>query len=138
MIAKTYPEPLRVRPLRDVAPLHRGVQFHLPLNGGLTRCWREQTRVERRIHAPAFLLLLLGMAGMLAATAWEGAHIQSALRGAVAVFERHPVPVTAVCVDSDCKTASNSKLKPQRISNPTPTGAASMPSIQLKFGVLLQ
>jgi len=138
MIAKTYPEPLRVRPLRDVAPLHRGVPFHLPLNGGLTRCWREQVRVERQIHAPAFLLLLVGLAGMLAATAWEGAHIQTALRGAVAVFDRQVLPPAAVCAETACKSTSNQKFKPQRISNPTPTGAASMPSIQLKFGVLLQ
>src|SRR5262249_39414388 len=133
-----YPEPIRVRPLRDVAPLHRGVPFHLPLNGGLTRCWREQVRVERRIHAPAFLMLLIGIVGMLATTAWEGAHIRSALRGAVAVFDRQPVPLAATCAESDCKSVSNRKIKPQRISNPTPAGVTSMPSIQLKFGVLLQ
>lgn len=138
MIAKTYPEPLRVRPLRDVAPLHRGAQFQLPLNGGLTRCWREQSHIERRIHGPAFLLLLAGIAGMFVATAWEGAHIRTALRGAVAVFERQRVPVATVCAETECKAVSSSKIQPQRINNPTSTSVGSMPSIQLKFGVLLQ
>jgi hypothetical protein len=138
MIAKTYLEPLRVRPLRDVAPLHRGVTFRLPLNRGLTECWREQARVERQFHAPAFLVLLAGLFGMLATTAWEGAHIQSTLRGAVAVFDRQMTPAAAVCADAECQAASNQKVKPQRISNPNPTGVMSMPSIQLKFGVLLQ
>jgi hypothetical protein len=138
MIARTYLEPLRVRPLRDVAPLNRGVAFRLPLNAGLTRCWREQVRDERRFHTPAFLVLLAGIFGMLAATAWEGANIQSTLRGAVAVFDRQGPPVASVCAESECPTASAPKIKPQRISNPNPAGAASMPSIQLKFGMLLQ
>ena len=138
MIAKTYLEPLRVRPLRDVAPLQRGVSFRLPLNGGLTRCWREQMREERRFHAPAFFVLLAGLLGMLVATAWEGAHIQSTLRGAVAVFDRQMPPVAAVCAETECKAVSAEKIKPQRISNPNPAAVPSMPSIQLKFGVLLQ
>jgi hypothetical protein len=138
MIARTYLEPLRVRPLRDVAPLNRGVAFRLPLNAGLTRCWREQVRDERRFHTPAFLVLLAGVFAMLAATAWEGAHIKSTLRGAVAVFDRQGLPVATACADTECQSASTQTIKPQRISNPNPGGAASMPSIQLKFGVLLQ
>ncbi len=138
MIARTYLEPLRVRPLRDVAPLSRGVAFRLPLNSGLTQCWREQVRDERRFHAPAFLCLLAGIFGMLATTAWEGAHIQSTLRGAVAVFDRQIPASPAVCADSARQAESGRKIKPQRISNPNPTGVTSMPSIQLKFGVLLQ
>jgi hypothetical protein len=139
MIARTYLEPLRIRPLRDVAPLNRGVAFRLPLNAGLTRFWRDQAQEEKRFHAPAFLVLLAGMFGMLATTAWEGVHIQSTLRGAVAVFDRQAPPAPAAfCSASECKAASAGKLKPQRISNPNPAGATSMPSIHLKFGVLLQ
>ncbi len=138
MIARTYLEPLRVRPLRDVAPLNRGVAFRLPLNAGLTRCWREQVRDERRFHAPAFLVLLAGIFAMLAASAWEGAHIQTTLRGALAVFDRQGPPVANVCADTECHSVSTQTIKPQRISNPDPAGAASMPSIQLKFGMLLQ
>jgi hypothetical protein len=137
MIARTYLEPLRVRPLRDVAPLNRGVTFRLPLNAGLTRCWREQMRDERRFHAPAFLFLLVGMLAMIATSAWEGAHIQTTLRGAVAVFDRQ-IPPAAICADSACQADSRPKVTPQRISNPNPTSVSSMPSIQLKFGVLLQ
>jgi hypothetical protein len=138
MIARTYLEPLRIRPLRDVAPLNRGVVFRLPLNAGLTRCWRDQIRDERQFHAPAFLALLAGMFAMLATTAWEGAHIQSTLRGAVAVFDRQTPAATAICGASECKAASTQKVKPQRISNPNPPSVTSMPSIQLKFGALLQ
>ena len=138
MIARTYLEPLRVRPLRDVAPLSRGVAFRLPLNSGLMRCWREQVRDERRFHAPAFLFLLVGMLAMIATSAWEGAHIQTTLRGAVAVFDRQLVSNPAICADSTVQAEPSRKLKPQRISNPNPTGQTSMPSIQLKFGVLLQ
>jgi hypothetical protein len=137
MIARTYLEPLRVRPLRDVAPLSHRVIFRQPLNVGLTQFWRDQIAEEKRFHVPAYIALLVGIAAMLIATAWEGAHIDGTLRGAVAVFDRQAVPAATVCETPDRDRTSAEIISPQRISNPNAVGLPSLPSIPLKFGILL-
>ncbi len=136
MIARTYLEPLRIRPLRDVAPLSHRVTFRQPLNVGLTQFWRDQIAEEKQFHVPAYIALIVCIAAMLVATAWEGAHIEGTLRGAVAVFDRQAVP-TAICDAPACDRTSAQGKSPQRISNPSAVGLPSLPSIPLKFGVLL-
>ena len=137
MTARTQLEPLRVRPLRNVAPLNGGVTFRLPLNVGLTRFWRDQIAEEKFFHGPAYLALMVGIAAMLVNLAWEGAHIDGTLRGAVAVFDRQPVRAAVVCATPSATTSSACVSKPQRISQPSSSGLSSLPSIQLKFGALL-
>ena len=137
MIAKTYLEPLRIRPLRDVAPLSHRVTFRQPLNVGLTQFWRDQIAEEKHYHIPAYVALMVGIAVMLIATAWEGAHIDGTLRGAVAVFDRQAVPATAVCNAPECDRSSAQINSPQRINNPNAVGLPSLPSIPMKFGILL-
>ena len=67
-----------------------------------------------------------------------GAPTEGPVIFALAVFDRQTPAATAICGAAECKAASTQKVKPQRISNPNPPSVTSMPSIQLKFGALLQ
>ena len=138
MIARTSLEPLRIRPLRTVAPLNRRVTFRQPLNVGITQFWRDQIADEKRFHIPAFIALIASVALMLVATGWEAAHIDGTLRGAVAVFNRQAVPASAICDAPDRGATTPAQTKtPQRISIPSAASLPSLPSITWNFGALM-
>ena len=137
MIARTYLEPLQIRPLRDVAPLNCRVTFRQPLNIGLTRFLRDQAAEEKYFHIPAFFALLVGMVAMLVIAGWESAHIDGTLRGAVAVFDRRAIPVAKVCETPAGAATSACVETPGRVSNPIASALPAVPSIPLRFGVLL-